>query len=375
MIATIFYIYEVSLFYICVRKVCVYIFPKLRFRRGDVSMATTIIDRALSLSDCIGCEYADVIIGNTSKAWAPLKALVASLVAKIEHPDWDTRKHQTQIGGKMSLRTYDRNHVASYLFKLGMYPSTTEYALTRSFEKSEEFTFEYSGKISPQVCKPAFLSLVSSINTVFTSSDCYNLLGYILGKLKTNMSVSIQKPSMSSWSSLNDVATFCGIISNMSRGAVIPPIVIHSMYKVIHPLLWSGSIVSDLKEHTASDTKTDTFGDVEVYLDGKCIVAVEVKHNVKITDSIVSWFEKKSMSVPLRFVISTSNTNFSASPHNTVSCQFTQFVTSQLQQALVKDTSICKRFIETVCVNVIAYRNLHNDVKLDLFNALGEHSA
>lgn len=344
-------------------------------------MARTIIDNALA-RQCTGIEHADIIkhtdiiIENSSKSWAPLKALIASLVAKIDHPDWDTRKHQTQIGGKKSLRTYDHVHVGPYLFNLGMYPTPTEYALTRSFEKSEEFTQEYSGKIRPQVCKAAFLSLVESINTGTSNSDyCYDLLGYVLRKLKAGNAESVQKPEVPLCSSLDDVTRLCNVVSKMKRGAVIPPIIIHAMYQIIHPLLWPGSSVMVLKEHTASDTKTRTYGDIEVHLDGRCIVAVEVKHKVAITDAIVSWFEAKTMHVPIRFVTTTGSTNYTVSRCNTVSCQFTQYVTSQLQQALVKDPSVCERFIEAACNNVLQYKNLHKEVKREFMTALEAHSA
>ena len=110
-------------------------------------------------------------------------------------------------------------------------------------------------------------------------------------------------------------------------------------------------------------------------MDGRCIVVVEVKHKVVITDTIIQLFESKSMKVPIRFVTSTSKTAYSVSPSGTVSCEFTQFVTSQLQQALVKEPSICKRFIETCCANVISYRNLHPSMKKKITSMLEAHSA
>jgi hypothetical protein len=91
---------------------------------------------------CIKDEL-DIISKNISKSWAPFKATIVSVIAKIAHPDWDTRNHQTQLGGKYSLRTIDRCYVSNFLYKNGLYDTSTEFALTRSFEKAEPFNKKY----------------------------------------------------------------------------------------------------------------------------------------------------------------------------------------------------------------------------------------
>ena len=114
----------------------------------DILCDTLQSDR---MDTCLVSEYKNdlyTITKSKIKVWAPMKATIVSCVAKLIYPNWDTRYHQVQIGGKYSLRTIDRKYVASFLFKKGLYPTATEYALTRSFEKAEPFTKNYTGKIT-----------------------------------------------------------------------------------------------------------------------------------------------------------------------------------------------------------------------------------
>jgi hypothetical protein len=103
------------------------------------ALDTNIIDIVLLNEKCLKDEL-DIITSNISKSWAPLKATIVSLVAKIQNPDWDTRNHQTQIGGKYSLRSIDKCYVSDYLYKNSLYDTSTEFALTRSFEKQNHLT-------------------------------------------------------------------------------------------------------------------------------------------------------------------------------------------------------------------------------------------
>ena len=110
-------------------------------------------------------DHLDIISKNTSTSWAPFKATIVSVIAKIAHPDYDTRLHQTHMEGGRSLRTIDGKYVSAYLYKNGLYDTPTTFALTRSFEKPEPFNKEYSGMISPPKSKISFLNIVELINT------------------------------------------------------------------------------------------------------------------------------------------------------------------------------------------------------------------
>ena len=66
-------------------------------------------------------DHLDIISKNTSISWAPFKATIVSVTAKIAHPDYDTRLHQAHMEGGRSLRTIDVKYVSTYLYKNGLY--------------------------------------------------------------------------------------------------------------------------------------------------------------------------------------------------------------------------------------------------------------
>ena len=89
----------------------------------------------------------DTVLKSYERSKAPLKAIIAAGIPKIAYPEWDVRKHQQQIGGKHSLRSIDTRHIASELYRIGLYETPTSFALTRSFEKAECYDMNYSGNI------------------------------------------------------------------------------------------------------------------------------------------------------------------------------------------------------------------------------------
>jgi len=236
------------------------------------SVDISILEEKYGGTICIK-QNLDVIINNIGKSMAPFKATVASLVAKIKHPEWDTRKHQIQIGGKFSLRTIDKCHVSAYLFKKGYYDTPTEFSLTRSFEKAEPFTQSYTGNISPKECKPAFLNIVEVINTTECVPLIKTMLAYLMmflaertaknTALKTSSNLETSKKL-----SLEDISKVLDSFNTLGSGiSVLPVIVVHTVLSVIQPYLFPAVAFTELKEHTASDMKSRSYGDVEGFKD------------------------------------------------------------------------------------------------------------
>jgi len=200
---------------------------------------------------CIKNEL-DIITKNISKSWAPFKATIVSVIAKLVNPDWDTRNHQTQIGGKYSLRTIDKCYVSNYLYKNGLYDTSTEFALTRSFEKAEPFNKNYSGMISPKECKISFLNIVEVIQKIDIQL-LNDIIVYMLSFLKNRKEITTTLKNsivMSSKEDMNvqDVSKLLDEINKLGSGAsVIPVIIAHTLLSVIQPHLWAGISMKPLK--------------------------------------------------------------------------------------------------------------------------------
>lgn len=347
-------------------------------RKDDMKRYTAIIQTGLQTSSS-NVVYLpekvkgdlDVIIKNIDKSWAPLKATIASIVAKIHHPDWDTRKHQTQIGGKYSLRTIDKCYISDYMFKNGFYDTPTEFALTRSFEKAESYTLMYSGNISPKESKNAFLNLVDVINTEPCEKLLNDMLVYLLVFLKERKTKNtiIKESTVDTINelTLNDVLDVLDKLFSLGSGiSVVPVIVVHTLLSVIRPYVFPGIYIKNLKEHTAPDNHTVSYGDVEGFNENYIpVIAIEIKHMIKINESILLTFDKKTsdMNIPLKFILTTAKTHKECVKNNICIDTVSGFTTSYLQYAILHEPNICSMFLKELRTNIVSYHNISFESK------------
>ncbi len=348
--------------------------PKIEAVTYDSVLKEALEDNSCDTA-CLEVKYGDVcpkdeldtLTTGSEMSWAPLKATVASIVAKLAHPEWDTRKHQRAIGGKFSLRSIDAKHVSSTLFQKGLYNTATEFALTRSFEKAELFDKSYSGNIKPVSCKDAFLNVVEIINTTATPDLLKAMLVYAMRFLKerkdkhTAFENSVIESSKEV--SLSDVSDALGKINKLSRHgmSVVPVIAVHVLLTIIQPHLWPSMIVKPLKEHTAPDGRTDSYGDVEGFTPSeKPVLAIEIKDKLKVDDTIIASFNKKTAAsnIPLKYILTTVVTIKYHAPNNISVQTVSDFITTHLQNALYYDPSICTAFVNELQKYMSAHTNL-----------------
>lgn len=337
-----------------------------------IALDSNIID-TMRLTEKCGDIYIkdelDIISKNISKSWSPFKATIVSVIAKIMYPDWDTRNHQIQIGGKYSLRKLDKCYVSNFLYKKGLYDTSTEFALTRSFEKAEPFNKEYSGMISPKECKTSFLNIVEVINT---KKDIYllnDILVYLMTFLKNrkNTKTTLKNSIVVSSKSLNilDVSKLLDEINKLGSGSsVIPVIIVHTLLCIIQPYLWIGILMKPLKEHTAPDSHS--YGDIEgLDFSSKPKIVIEVKHKILINDTIIEIFDEKikNNDVPLKFIITTAKTERIVVKNNICIDTLNGFVISYLQHILFHEKTICLIFLKELRLRIVSYNNMSISIK------------
>ncbi len=358
------------------------------------SLLNCVLNRQLRARDSLILGYhlkndLDTILDNVDKSWAPLKATIACISAKIVFPEWDTRYHQTQIGGMYSLRSIDRTHVANFFHKHQLYSTCTEFALTRSFEKAEPFTQEYSGNISPRECKKAFLNIIEYVNTNKKPFIWQSMLVYLVQHLKkrkkciNDLQKSSWVPTSQSHFTLRDVEKSCDFINELGSGcAVLPVIAVHTLLSIIQPHLWPCLKIKDLKEHTSPDNHCESFGDVEAFMvqtmdmskptiKTSTKIAIEIKHKIQITESILTIFDHKTRDhdIPLKYILTTAPQQVKVSEKNNIlidSCK--GFILSYLQQALFHDAHICDLFLETLHERIMKYDNVGYGIKKILYD-------
>ena len=315
-------------------------------------------------------DHLDIISKNTSTSWAPFKATIVSVIAKIAHPDYDTRLHQANMEGGRSLRTIDGNYVSNYLYKNGLYDTSTAFALTRSFEKPEPFNKEYSGMIG--FCLVFFnFWLVELINTKIDTHLNNDILVYLLSFLKNRKetTTTLKNSIVISSKDMNilDISKLLDEINKLGSGAsVIPVIIVHTLLSVIQPYLWVGISMKPLKEHTAPDNHSKSYGDIEgLDMSSICKIAIEVKHKIKIDDTIVAIFDEKTKNedIPLKFIITTAKTERNIVQSNICIDTLNGFVISHLQQTLFHERTICLIFIHELRTQIVSYKNMSISIK------------
>lgn len=317
----------------------------------------------------------DIILQTSYNA--PLKATVVSLVAKLAYPHWDTRKHQTQLGGLYSLRSLDTTVVSKHLYEIGWYKTNTPFALTRSFENKEPYTMQYSGSIKPLKSKNAFLSIVNSINVEFDRKLTVDMARYILNHLRKQHESGVlltgTTMTISKHVSLKTVKDILSDIFKIGIGmSVTPSIVAHALCTIVQPYIWDDVNVRILKEHTANDKHS--IGDVEVYnTDGSPFLAIEIKHNLDVTESIVSTFEGKTSNVILKYILTTKTIHSRSTDSNVYIGNVVEWTLFYLHSCLIYNNRIIDEFIILVRKNLLEYVNLKHENKVNIEEIFTRH--
>lgn len=312
-------------------------------------------------------EDIQTITSSYDTSQANLKVTIAVTVAKLVHPDWDTRKHQESLGGKFSLRSFDEKYISQRLYADGLYATPTPYALSsRTFEKAEPFTASYTGRTKQKTHIAAFLNIVQSINEEYTEPLCLAILTVCLKCLRerreTKDALRTSSVSSSATISLRSVETLLTrIFTTPSSGfAVTPVLAMWTACTLAQPYLWPNCSIKPLKQHTAADGVSKAWGDVEgVRLtDGTPFLAVEVKHKIAITPTIVASFDAKTPAIPLRYIITTSPQAFTSTDTNIIIAPVVTTVLQLLQSCLFHAPSIAATYVQEFYTMVVGYANL-----------------
>ena len=126
-------------------------------------------------------KYIDVIADNVSNQKAVYTVLITLLVYKHFHEEQDIRYHQSKMEGGFSGRSFDTKYITPTLKELSL-PSMVESGwLTRSLEQSNPYDSNYSGSISGNGVKEAFLSIINFVEN--KQIDSLNVLKYLLLKV------------------------------------------------------------------------------------------------------------------------------------------------------------------------------------------------
>ena len=251
-------------------------------------------------------KWVKTIVEKSESHKAVLAVLITSLTKKIETPTQDVRYHKTELSNGYSGRGFDTQHVTPFIQekfrRLAMKESGW---LTRSLEQVHAFTLDFPGKIRSKPVKEAFLEILNDIEENQTDPERYlyatfaSLISLMerskvdLGLLETanaNLDQTPQTDTVTIDKIVNLLKYHFSYNYRVAGASRLPVLAVYSTYEMLMMLeRYEGKTLPPLKSHTTSDIKSGGIGDIEVLeKNGNFFEAVEIKHNIPISLTIVS---------------------------------------------------------------------------------------
>lgn len=219
--------------------------------------------------------------------------LTTLLYYKYLHPEQDVRRHQKQIEGGFSGRSFDTSHVTPVLKKEGLPAMAESGWLTRSLEQPYPYDYNYNGKMPAKLRLP-FLDVLDYVEK--NPRKALNLLRILLHAV-----IQVSKRNQIHIVPLSnpDKLTIEMIVAALQEhfltkygthnGAKLPVIAFHSIYTALVKEMkrYEGCVLDDLSSLTACDRTNKASGDIEVFKDGNLYEAIEIKLDKQVDAQIV----------------------------------------------------------------------------------------
>ena len=225
--------------------------------------------------------------------------------------------------GGYSARSYDTKYITPFLQRNFARISMRESGwLTRSIEQPHPFDRDFPGKIRNLEVKQAFLNIIEDVQDNGEDPLKYLNAFFLLLSQKSDQDLKILESGLSFVQSKSvRIETIIELLKNhffkeysQPGASLLPVIAIFSIYELMLQDVsrYKKKILKPLKDHTTSDLKSSSFGDIEVYtLDNHVFECVEVKHKIPIGFSILDGIYSKirNQSVNRYYILTTANPN------------------------------------------------------------------
>ena len=251
-------------------------------------------------------KWVETIVKKAESQKAVLAVLITSLTKKIETPAQDVRYHKKELSNGYSGRVFDTQHITPFIrekFQRFAMKGGSGW-LTRSLEQAHPYTLEYPGRILDKAVKESFLRILHDIEENQADPKKYLRATFIslinlMARSQVNLSLFEETNRDSTQPSQSDTITIENIVNllkyhfsynyRVSGASRLPVLAVFSAYEVLMSIeRYEGKVLSPLKSHTTSDTKSGGIGDIEVLDENEDFFeAVEIKHNIPISPDLV----------------------------------------------------------------------------------------
>lgn len=258
------------------------------------------------LQDSLDSEFRhwlEILSDKSEQASAAFTNIVTGLSIKCAFPELDVRYHQTQIQEQSDLKRTWFNHRG--ISEKVIYPWLNAHDFngaksgwqTRTLERPKPYTLQYDENIG--YVKQEFLKVYhfvqNSPGDQLKSGLAYLLLLQI--RMREQKKIDLATPNIDIISTI--VRHFSDHIhySYSGKGASrLPVLCLYATLQLIQneTARYSKLQLKPLEEHSAADARTGAAGDIEFTgANGQIVEAIEVKHNIVITKSLILDIQSK----------------------------------------------------------------------------------
>ena len=232
---------------------------------------------------------------------AALAVTMTLLLKKAAHPKQDIRLHQAGMDEGFSGRGLDERVVTPFLRERNFpFMGSGSGWLTRSFEQAHPYSLDYPGRITPAALRSAFLNVINEVEKEKHFDFASDHLRYVFGRLRKwreqNSDLRLSKPTN------RRIEEITALIEKHwdaeSPGvARLPVLAVYAVYECLISEVsrYKDCRLRDLLPHTAADARTDRLGDIDIEsrIDGGAIEAIEIKHGLTISASLIEALREK----------------------------------------------------------------------------------
>ena len=237
--------------------------------------------------------------------------LITSLVYKCLHPNQDVRKHQANMDGGYSGRSFDTKYVTPFMKQKRFLGAMKESGwLTRSLEQNIPYDLNFPGKIQSKEVKSSFLTILNEIEEKGADPKKYLLaiMAYSIKCKKEKTVILVNPIEKENNLTINEIMNSLHshfYFQYKSRGAAILPVVaLYSVYQCITEELrrFDGKKLDKLASHNSCDRSSGETGDIVVrnINDNSIYEVIEVKFDIPINAIMISDAYKKISDKPVQ---------------------------------------------------------------------------
>jgi DNA (cytosine-5)-methyltransferase 1 len=264
-------------------------------------------------------EALDGLHAKAKAASAVFTNIITCLAIKSARPGADVRYHQTQIqkdterSAGVNFRGISEDVVYPWLDR-NRFEGAKSGWQTRTLERPKPYNMDYAENIAH--VKQEFLTVFDELEEHHQSAT--EALAYLIYKQvvrREDVKITLSVPKTQDISTIVDMLRkhFFRSYKGSKGASRLPVLALHAIYTVMVKELkrYDGKSVVELNEHSAADSQTGSIGDIEVKdnTTGEIFEAVEVKHNLSITEAIAADVQQKVMdkSIARYYILTTHN--------------------------------------------------------------------